>query len=101
ITLSEKREALLIAPLGAAAVKRLAIGEGETPPSLMRAAMATEPALWQAGEKLTLPRLAVRPIVAPFARFLPSFDLAPASAVAELIGAPPLPASPFSGHSAG
>jgi tRNA(Ile)-lysidine synthase len=108
ITLNDSGGALLIAPFGAAAAKRLAVGEAETPPSLMRAALATEPALWQAGECLGLPGdcraltvVEARPVVAPFARFLPSFDLAPARAVAELIGAAPLPALPFSGHSAG
>ena len=107
ITLNNSSGALLIAPLGAAA-KRLTIGEGKTPPSLMRAALAAEPALWQAGECLGLlgdsqaPAVAeARPVVAPFARFLPSFDLAPARAVAGLIGAAPVPALPFSGHSAG
>lgn len=37
-----------------------------------------------------------QPTVAPFARFLPSFDLAPAAALAALVGAPPLPPPPFS-----
>lgn len=107
ITLNNSSGALLIAPFGAAA-KRPAIGEGETPPSLMRAALAAEPALWQAGECLGLPGdirapavVEARPVVAPFARFLPSFDLAPARAVAGLIGAAPVPPLPFSGHSAG
>ncbi|PWJ91808.1 tRNA(Ile)-lysidine synthase [Mesorhizobium loti] len=107
ITLNDSSGALLIAPFGTAA-KRLAIGEGKTPPSLMRAALAAEPALWQAGECLGLPghgttsaMVEVRPVVAPFARFLPSFDLAPARVVAGLIGAAPVPPLPFSGHSAG
>lgn len=106
ITLNDSSGALLIAPFGAAA-KRPPIGEGQTPPSLMRAALAAEPALWRAGECLGLPGsirapavVEARPAVAPFARFLPSFDLAPARAVARLIGAAPLPALPFSGHSA-
>jgi tRNA(Ile)-lysidine synthase len=108
ITLNDSSGALLIAPFGAAAAKRLAMGEGKTPPSLMRAALAAEPALWQAGECLGLPghgtvsaMVEVRPVVAPFARFLPSFDLAPARVVAGLIGAAPVPPLPFSGHSAG
>ncbi|MER9294982.1 tRNA lysidine(34) synthetase TilS [Mesorhizobium sp. M0621] len=108
ITLNDSSGALLIAPFGTAAAKRLAMSEGKAPPSLMRAALAAEPALWQAGECLGLPRhgrvsamVDVRPVVAPFARFLPSFDLAPARAVAGLIGAAPVPPLPFSGHSAG
>ena len=108
ITLNDRSDALLIAPLGATAAKRLAIDDGETPASLMRAALAAEPASQQAFENAGLPqgepgspRFAVRPVVSPFARFLPSFDLVPARAVAELIGASPLPALPFSGHSAG
>ncbi|MDF3214592.1 tRNA lysidine(34) synthetase TilS [Mesorhizobium sp. M7A.F.Ca.CA.001.09.2.1] len=108
ITLNDSSSALLIAPLGAAAAKRLATGEGKTPSSLMRAALAAEPAVWQAGECLGLPgyglksaTVEARPVVAPFGRFLPSFDLAPARAVAGLIGAAPVPPLPFSGHSAG
>ncbi|ADV10456.1 tRNA lysidine(34) synthetase TilS [Mesorhizobium ciceri] len=108
ITLNDSSSALLIAPLGAAAAKRLATGEGKTPSSLMRAALAAEPAVWQAGECLGLPgyglksaTVEARPVVAPFGRFLPSFDLALARAVAGLIGAAPVPPLPFSGHSAG
>lgn len=107
ITLNDSHGAFLIAPFGAAAARRLAIGDGKTPPSLMRAALAAEPALWQAGECPDLPgdipvprAVEARPVVASFARFLPSFDLAPAWAVAGLIGAAPVPPLPFSGHSA-
>ncbi|UVK56455.1 tRNA lysidine(34) synthetase TilS [Mesorhizobium sp. AR02] len=108
ITLNDSSSGLLIAPLGSAAVKRLAIDDGETPASLMRAALAAEPTSRQAFENPGLPQgepgspgFAARPVVSPFARFLPSFDLAPARAVAELIGASPLPAPPLRGHSAG
>lgn len=107
ITLNDRSGALLIAPLGATAAKRLTIDDGETPASLMRAALAAEPTLRQVLENPGLPKgepgspaLAARPVVSPFSRFLPSFDLAPARAVAELIGASPLPASPLGGHSA-
>jgi len=107
ITLNDRSGALLIAPLGTAAAKRLTIDDGETPASLMRAALAAEPTLRQVLETPGLPQgepgspaFAARPVVSPFARFLPSFDLAPARAVAELIGASPLPASPLGGHSA-
>ncbi|PBC19948.1 MULTISPECIES: tRNA lysidine(34) synthetase TilS [unclassified Mesorhizobium] len=107
ITLNDRSGALLIAPLGVTAARRLAIDDGKTPASLMRAAMAAEPTLRQALEKPGSPQggpgslaFAARPVVSPFSRFLPSFDLAPARAVAELIGASPLPASPLGGHSA-
>jgi len=107
ITLNDRPGALLIAPLGATAARRLAIDEGETPASLMRAAMAAEPTSRQALENPGLPQsepgspaFAARPVVSPFARFLPSFDLAPARAVAGLIGASPLPPPPLRGHSA-
>jgi len=108
ITLSDRQGALLIAPLGTAAAAKRAVGEDGAPPSLVRAALAAEPALWRGteclgfpGEGAALAEIGVVPAVAPFARFLPSFDLAPAEAVARLIGAPPLPALPFHGHSAG
>ncbi|TPK97256.1 tRNA lysidine(34) synthetase TilS [Mesorhizobium sp. B2-4-12] len=108
ITLHDGNGALLIAPLGAAAAKRLATGEGETPQSLIRAALAAEPAARQAVENPgsapdwpVSPRFEARPVIAPFARFLPSFDLAPARAAALLIGTPPVPAPPLAGHSAG
>ena len=51
--------------------------------------------LWRG--RLPAGRTAV-PILAPWASFLPSFDLAPARAVAELIGAPQIPAPPFREH---
>ncbi|MEP6565652.1 MAG: tRNA lysidine(34) synthetase TilS [Mesorhizobium sp.] len=108
ITSNDKSDALSIAPLGAAAAAKRTLAEDGTPASLVRAALATAPALWRDGECLGLaqdcpvsPAIAAHPVVAPFARFLPSFDLAPANAVAGLIGAPPVPALPFPGHSAG
>jgi tRNA(Ile)-lysidine synthase len=97
----------LIAPLGAAAAAKRSAGNG-APASLVRAALAAEPALWRGGECLgfagdaaTAPAIALSPAVAPFARFLPCFDLVLAGAVAELTGAPPVPALPSSRHSAG
>ncbi|MCV3207911.1 tRNA lysidine(34) synthetase TilS [Mesorhizobium sp. YC-39] len=113
ITLSDKSDALVIAslsiaPLGTAPAAKRATAGNSTPSSLFRAALATEPALWRSGECLGLPgdsqvsaMIAIRPVVAPFARFLPSFDLEPAGAVAALIGAPPVPVLPFGGRSAG
>ena len=100
ITLSDSVDGLVIAPLGAAA-RRVEVRDG-APPSLQRAALATEPALWRgneclgfAGDDVASQATRIVPAVAPFARFLPSFDLRPASAVATLIGAPPPPPSPF------
>ncbi|MBZ9796211.1 tRNA lysidine(34) synthetase TilS [Mesorhizobium sp. ES1-4] len=108
ITLNDASGTLLIAPFGAAAAKRRVVDRGEAPPSLVRAALAAEPVSRQAVEKTgpapdwpTSQGFAAVPVVAPFARFLPSFDLAPARAVAALTGATPPPASPLRGHSAG
>lgn len=100
ITLRDTRDGLLIAPFGPAEAKRLILAEGEIPPSLTRAALSAEPALWRAGEILAAPGFAAAPLVAPFARFMPSFDLAPARAVAGLIGAAPFPPPPLSGGGA-
>lgn len=107
ITLGDRSGAFLIAPLGAAAAAKAIAGNG-APPSLVRAALAAEPALWRGGECLgfagdgtAAPAIALSPAVAPFARFLPCFDLVLAGAVAELTGAPPVPALPSSRHSAG
>lgn len=60
------------------------------PEALLRLAAAAQP-------ELPAGRTAI-PVLAPWARFLPSFDLAPARAVAELIGAPQIPAPPFREH---
>ncbi|TGP25101.1 MULTISPECIES: tRNA lysidine(34) synthetase TilS [unclassified Mesorhizobium] len=104
ITLSDRSDGLVIAPAGSAAASRYA-PEGDVPASVLRRALAAEPALWRGGERLdfagggaTPPAAAIIPVVSPFARFLPSFDLKPAAAVAALIGAPPLPPLPCRGH---
>ncbi len=108
ITLDGTDSAFLIAPLGMTAARKIVVPEDHGPPGLLRAALAAEPALWRAGEcpglpgdRPILPAIAAQPAVAPFARFLPSFDLAPARAIAELIGAATVPPLPFRGHSDG
>ena len=64
-------------------------GQADAPASLVGAASATLPASKLAG---------VTPVLAPWSRFLPGFDLAPARAVAALVGAPDVPVSPFRRH---
>jgi tRNA(Ile)-lysidine synthase len=59
------------------------------PDSLVRKAAAAEPPVGKPAK--------VR-VMAPWARYLPSFDLAPARAVASLIDAGEIPAPPFAGH---
>ena len=107
ITLNDGPGDLVIAPLGSAAARKAPLNE-DVPPSLSRAALAAEPALWSAGECVGFAggnagsrSVSAVPVVAPFARFLPSFDLAPAAAVAALTGAPLPPAPPFHGHDGG
>ncbi|KUM23270.1 tRNA(Ile)-lysidine synthetase [Mesorhizobium loti] len=107
ITLSDRSGGLVIAPVGPAAAKRSAQEAGVSA-SLLRRALAAEPALWRGGERVDFvgggdapqPMTSV-PVVSPFARFLPSFDLLAAAAVAALIGAPSLPPLPFRGHDRG
>jgi tRNA(Ile)-lysidine synthase len=93
--------AAMLAEQGAAAV-------AASPASLQRAALAVEPALWRDGICEGLAGVAdpvrqhqARRIIAPWARFLPSFDLAPAKAAAALFGADIPPEPPFAGHKAG
>ncbi len=75
------------------------------PRSLVRAALAAEPAVWlgdappvQSGRDTpgheNIAEFSVQPVAAPFASFLPCFDLAPARAVAGLVGAPAVPEPP-------
>ena len=66
----------------------------DAPPALLRAAAATMPALAD-------PTLRAVPIAAPWARLMPSFDLAPACAVLRLVGGDLPPPLPYAGHSEG
>ncbi|CDX25152.1 tRNA(Ile)-lysidine synthase [Mesorhizobium sp. ORS 3324] len=107
ITLSDRSGGLVIAPLGSAAAKGV-VAEDGAPASLRRKALTAEPAAWRGSECLDFAGadavpgpMAAAPIVSPFARFLPSFDLPPAEAVATLIGAAPLPTLPCRGHDRG
>ncbi|OJU00587.1 MAG: tRNA lysidine(34) synthetase TilS [Rhizobiales bacterium 65-79] len=89
----EAREAGEIAPFGREAAAALAAPDCEEPAALARAALAAEPALWRGVE--CLGHAPAVPLAAPWARFLPWFDLAPAQAATELVGGRPLPASPL------
>lgn len=90
---------------GAGQMRQQQQDSAETPQSLVRAALAAWPAVRnEAGEAVPLgPAVAkegpsATPLLSPWARFLPSFDLAAAEAVAELVGAQKIPALPFAGH---
>lgn len=67
------------------------------PRSLVRAARASGPVLRPAGAAGAVTP-AVTPVVAPWARFLPEFDLAPAAALGRILGAPALPLAPWKHH---
>ena len=60
------------------------------PGSLVDAAAAAEPKLPAGIEAV--------PVLAPWARYLPSFDIAPARAAAALTGATDIPGAPFHKH---
>jgi len=107
ITRAASVDGATVAPLGLLQAKSLATQTENPPASLVRPALAAEPALWQDEECLgriaadaSLRGLRATPVAAPWARFLPAFDLEPARAVVALLGAEPLPASPWRGHKA-
>lgn len=102
ITFGNMEEGLVIAPAGADHAARLVKDwRGAAPRSLARAALCAEPALWREGKCLGLAEngivsgLEMQPVTAPWARFLPAFDLVPARCVSGLIGAAKVPCSPF------
>lgn len=74
-------------------------GALDLPPRLARGASAAEPAVFSAGGmEMACESAPYVPMMGPWAAFLPSFDLAPAAAVARLVGAPDVPAAPFARH---
>lgn len=91
-----------VAPAGAACSVP---GGTAAPPSLVRAALAAEPALpagegGEAGALLaeTSSPVAAQRLVPPWSRLLPCFDLPLAAAVARTVGAAPYPSPPCHGH---
>jgi len=81
------------AKLAGAASALIEAAELDAPASLVRQAAAGIPG---AG-----PGLVAVPVAAPWARYLPLFDLAPARAVSRRIGAPEIPEPPLPQHIAG
>ncbi|OQM75118.1 tRNA lysidine(34) synthetase TilS [Manganibacter manganicus] len=96
ITFRDRRGAMVIAPLGAHAVRSGAPVADDVPQSLVRRALAAEPVLTEQGENGVSAQ--ALPLLAPWAHFLPDFDLETARVIAELTGAPPVPVPPFSGY---
>lgn len=98
---------LSVGPLGIERARRLAAEAGRgVPPALAAAALATGPALFCGAAALAegfppdgaAPGICAAAAVAPFARFLPGFDLALAAVLHDLAGAPALPAPPWREH---
>lgn len=106
VAATEGASGLAVGPLGRERAAALAPAFAEAPQSLVRAALALEPALFDGDAFVGMaggPEAAARgvtaaPVAAPFARFLPGFDLALAAALRRMVGAPPLPASPWKHH---
>jgi len=93
-----ERADLVVAPLGTAMASKLS-GESSAPQSLAQTALAAEPALWRDGTCAGLLSETSRtPVAAPWTRFLPAFDMAPAKAVTKLLGTASIPPSPCRGH---
>jgi tRNA(Ile)-lysidine synthase len=98
ISAPQETSEMTLAPLGVVTAPAMS-PKANAPQSLVMSALAAEPALWR---QETLAGLAILTnavaVAAPWSRFLPGFDLAPARAVQKLIGAAPVPASPCRGH---
>ncbi|WP_258045540.1 tRNA lysidine(34) synthetase TilS [Mesorhizobium sp. NBSH29] len=97
---------LRVAPMGEGAPIAHQRHDCSIAQSLVRASLAAQPAFFindilagptvDAGKARALARFS--PMLTPWARFLPAFDLAPARSLARLLGHPVPPSSPFTGH---
>ncbi len=100
------RSGLRVAPLGQARAAEFAPEIPGVPKSLVRAALCQEPSFHDGGDVVgsahpdgNLPAgVAARRIAAPYARFLPDFDLPLAAVLSRIVGGAPLPQSPWKHH---
>jgi tRNA(Ile)-lysidine synthase len=93
--LSGEAKGLLVGPMCHGEKAETVTAPDAVPPGLARAARAGEPMFWGGGGPAAPVAI---PVVAPWAHFLPSFDLELARAAAELLGGAPPPASPYAKH---
>ncbi|HEY4191504.1 MAG TPA: tRNA lysidine(34) synthetase TilS [Mesorhizobium sp.] len=105
IDVGDEANGLLVEPPALRAAAADMDYAGNAPASLLRAASAAEPCFRRdlecsAAANDRRPGVRISPVIAPYARYLPLFDFELAGAVAELIGAPPLPSPPFRGFDA-
>jgi tRNA(Ile)-lysidine synthase len=97
--LSGAAEGLVVGPWANAREAKMAAAVENVPASLVRAAQAAEPVFRHRNGQIHEPARAFAiPLVAPWVRFLPAFDLEPAGAAAELVGAATPPAPPYAKH---
>lgn len=97
---------LRVAPSGARGAAPSPTAPPGAPESLVRAAFSTEPGIFEHGQFVCLADgmeaagrgIAAWPVAAPFAHFLPEFDLAAAQALARLLDRSPLAPSPWKNH---
>ena len=78
------------------------LSDARLPASLARAAQASQPVFLSSASgpaRIDPPSgVSLVPVAAPYAHFLPAFDIDLAEVVNRLIGAPPIPAPPFQEH---
>jgi tRNA(Ile)-lysidine synthase len=107
LTIDERDPPILIAPIGRDRAAEADLSGVDAPAGLVRAALAAQPGLLDEGDASQRVSIGLGggggdarlvPLVAPWARFLPAFDLDAARAAAALIGALKIPAPPFRGH---
>lgn len=90
---------VIVAPVGAHPGRAAGLRPDEIPASLEKAALFAEPRFsGDDGSPLDPRAVSATPVPAPWRQFLPSFDIAIAHAVSELLGAAKIPPPPWVGH---